>query len=261
MTGPVTIISDPGTTDLPIISGTTSAAQVTIATTAGPLVHIGGVDLTGGAGIDVASLGTARTHDNHNIVLVTNPFSTTVAPTFTFDASSKMNLEDNDLIVHNGDFASIQAAAVVGRHGTDGSTGHLADGKWDGNGLTSSKAAARPPRGLEKTALAVVKYGDLLLRFAGGNYVVGSTSVHLIAADTIVKYTYVDDFALEGMVTDNAQTIFGISFGNVPATFRNNDYWASGSYNGGSVLDDAQTIFGIYFGNGTGADGTTNARL
>ena len=264
VTGAVVIIADPGSGN-PIITGNSSAAQVTIATTAGPLVHLGGVNLTGGAGVDFASFGTTRTHTHHNIVLITNPLSTTLAPTFTIDASSKFDAEDNDLLIHNGTFANIQAAAVVGRNGTTdpNNNGTLADGTWTGNGLTSSKAAASATshHHLETTALATVKYGDLILPFDNNIYSVGTTSLVLSANDTIVKYTYVDDFALEGKVTGNSSTIFGVSYGNKAGKFRNNDFRAAGSYNGGSVLSDASTLFGVYYGYGTGVDGSKNARM
>ena len=116
--------------------------------------------------------------------------------------------------------------------------------------------------GLERRVLLpVVKYGDLILPFDNNIYTAGATSIVLGTNDTIVKDTYIGDFALDGKVTGNSSRIFGVSYGNLASHFHNNDFWAAGSYNGGSVLSDASTLFGVYYGYGTGVDGSKNARM
>jgi hypothetical protein len=243
VTGAATIIADPGT-DSPNIVETTSAAQLSIhPTTADQDIHVGGFALSNGAGIDMVSVGEGRTHSNHNVLVVGTLNGS--APTFSIDSSSKFNLEDNDLIIHSGDYASVAALAAIGRNVAPGG---LLDGTWNGNGLTSSTAASvDASAGFEKVSLAVVR-NDQLLFGAFNSWQVGSASETLASEDVIVKYTYTGDFALEGNVGDDAATIFGFSY---DGGISHNNTWANGDLNGDGVINsDDATIFGFIYGNG-----------
>jgi hypothetical protein len=272
VTGPAKIIADPETLptvaingslgNIPVdpnIVGTTSAAQLLIQPlTSNVDVHVGGITLANGAGIDMASVlgvgqgglnGVERAQGANN-VLVVGQVDQTTAPTFSIDSLSNLNLEDNDLIIHgdtpNADgtnplFASVQAAQQAGRNG----------GSWvSTNGLTSTAAANQNANdGSETVQLAPVFNGDL-----GGNqysnWTVGSAVEPLSATgnDIIVKYTYTGDFNLDGRVDG---TDLGIIDNNYLLNPTGNE-WALGDTNGDGAVDGTDLgIIDNLYGNGT----------
>jgi hypothetical protein len=262
--GTATIVADPkesqfnsGAGDDPNITVSGSGTTLEIAPTDGSLlIHIGGLTLQGGAVADVASLGAARTHGNHR-VLVIGAASETAAPAFSIDSVSKLNLEDNDMIVHGGndgtnDFAAVQAAAAQGRNVAPGG---IFNGTWTGNGLTSSVAAAVDSKaGVEQNILAVELNSDRLLG-ALSNWTVGTASEPLTANDIIVKYTYNGDLNLSGAVDNNASTIINAFYtpngGRSLVQQGYKDDYAYGDLNGdGYVNDNDITIFEAFYGNG-----------
>ena len=261
VSGAATIIADPGT-DEPVITASGAAAQLTINTAAQLVqnptlfVHVGGISLSNGAGIDFLAAGTTRSHDKHG-VLVLGTVGATAAPLFSVDAihGSKVDLEDNDLIVHGGDLAGVQALAAAGRNVA---AGGVYDGTWDGKGLTSSTAAAidnpvTGSAGYEQNVLAVALNSDLFLgQFA--RWTVGSASEPLRADgnDVLVKYTYNGDLALEGQTGGDAATVFGTFYD--PSAIQN-DY-AFGDLNGDGKVDGTDaSIFGTVYGLGLNGNG------
>ena len=105
----------------------------------------------------MTSVGVGRTATNHDALAVGTDGGP--APTFSIDSSSKLDLVDNDLIVHDGSLANLETEAALGRNVAPGG---FADGSWNGNGLTSSAAAtAFNNNGYEQTVLGVVCNGDL----------------------------------------------------------------------------------------------------
>jgi hypothetical protein len=260
VTNPATMTADPATFKLdPNIVGTTAAAQLLIQPlTSNVDVHVGGITLANGAGIDMASVlgvgqgglnGVERAQGANN-VLVVGQVDQTTAPTFSIDSLSNLNLEDNDLIIHgdtpNADgtnplFASVQAAQQAGRNG----------GSWvSTNGLTSTAAANQNANdGSETVQLAPVFNGDL-----GGNqysnWTVGSAVEPLSATgnDIIVKYTYTGDFNLDGRVDG---TDLGIIDNNYLLNPTGNE-WALGDTNGDGAVDGTDLgIIDNLYGNGT----------
>jgi methionine-rich copper-binding protein CopC/uncharacterized membrane protein len=270
--GTATIIADPGETqfnsgagDSPVITVTGSGTKLVIAPTDGSLmVHIGGLTVQSSATADVSSLGAARTHSNHR-VLVIGKVNQTAAPVFNIDNTngsvSKLNLEDNDMIVHGGsstnDLAAVQAAAATGRNVAPGG---IFNGTWTGNGLTSSTAAAVDAAAHnEQNILAVELNSD---RFLGklSAWTVGPASAPVSEPlradgnDVIVKYTYNGDLNLSGAVDDNAVTILGNFYADgksLTSQGFKNDY-AYGDLNGDGFVDDNDvTILGNFYGAGT----------
>ena len=229
--------------------------------------HLAGLSLSGGAQATALSLGSARTHSNHN-VLVIGTLGSANDPTFSIDPSSKLDLTDNDLIVHTGssdsgngvpnqlgvpetnELATVQGLAVTGRGVKPGG---VLDGTWIGNGLTSSSAAsADAAAGYEQNVLAVVQNSDQVLGKLSA-WTVGSFSEPLGANDILVKYTYNGDAALEGYVGDDSVTIVNGFYDAGKST--QND-WAFGDFTGnGKVNDDDITILNGLYGNGTAASG------
>jgi hypothetical protein len=261
VTGPVTIISDPGT-DEPKIVANGSAAQITIAPVTDTDVHVGGITLTNGAGITMQSVGGVRSHSVHN-TLVVGTLGATADPTFSIDASSKLDLTDNDLVVHTGsndttgqtELGVVQGQAAAGRNVAPGG---IFDGTWTGNGLTSSAAAnadSSANAGYEQNILAVALNSDLFLGGPSGNnsvWTVGSASETLGANDILVKYTYNGDLNLEGAVNGDASTVFSSYY---PIASGANDF-AFGDLNGdGKVDGNDSTIFSSVYGNGLSGSG------
>jgi hypothetical protein len=252
---------DPATGDLTLTSGTLTFTADSATDTTDPRPnltaigsnsavyfdtsqHLAGLTLEDGAYAKVVSLGAARTHSNHN-VLVIGTLGSANDPTFIIDSTSKLDMTDNDLIVHTGssdangytELAAVQGLVRVGRD----------NGAWDGLGLTSSAAANQENiDGSETTQLAVVLNNDLPNTLSA--WTVGSFSESLNANDIIVKYTYTGDFTLAGSVTQIDNTIFVGNYGNGSTGLE----WADGDTNGDGILTQLDnTSFVADFGNGT----------
>ena len=169
---------------------------------------MGGIVLSAGATMDVASLGAATRTRNNHVVLVLGTTTAITDPSLSIDYmhGSKLDLEDNDFIAHAGssdttgaDFASIQALAAIGRNAP---AGPFAATSSNGDGITSSVAEAvnsSAETGCEATDLAVVKDSDLILS-TPTSWQVGTSSEPLGGNDVIIKYTYNGDAAWKGML-------------------------------------------------------------
>jgi len=219
--------------------------------------HLAGITLTSGAQAMVQSLGAARTHSNHN-VLVIGALGSTSDPTFSIDASSKLDLNDNDLIVHTGssdanganEYATVEGLAALGRNPASGAVGNP-DGQWNGDGLSSSAAnAADAADGYEKIGLAVVINSTLAEPVS--SWQVGSFNETLGANDIIVKYTYLGDYNLEGAVNADDAGILQIEYDNGKSKTHT---WATGSSMGNGLADANEAgLFQIQYGLGTGGN-------
>jgi endonuclease/exonuclease/phosphatase family metal-dependent hydrolase len=248
VTGAATIIADPGA-DSPQIVANGSAAVLTIQPATVGFVNLGGITLTNGASIIVPSLGAARTHTNHNVIVLDS--NGTTVPTFSIASSSKLDLQDNDLIIQNGgsELTTILADANTGSNG----------GTWTGNGLTSSVAAsvdAPSGVGYEQNLLAVALNGNLP-NGPFSSWKAGGSTLALGVNDVIVKYTYNGDFTLEGEVGADAYTIFVTYWGVAPLT---PDTFIYGDTTGDATIDaNDYANFTVFYGLGTG--GANGAQL
>jgi hypothetical protein len=142
------------------------------------------IDTPNGAAVALGEFVNINHSTDHNTIVLG---TTTEAadPVFTIDATSKMDLMDNDLIYHtnpgdvdNGaaNLLALQTLVAQGRNG----------GTWDGNGLTSSVAENQDNSdGIESTQLGVVDNNDLATSF--GSWTVGAASEPLNSDDIIVK--------------------------------------------------------------------------
>jgi hypothetical protein len=250
--GTLTFTADAGSNPLVNLSASGSASKVIFNTSE----HIAGLTLSSGATATVLSLGAARTNSNHN-VLVIGTLGAANDPTFSVDSSSKLDLTDNDLIVHSGssdatgnaDYANVNAKAVEGRNPASGKPGSP-DGQWNGNGLDSSAAtAADSAAGYERIALGVVLNSTL---FVGpfSSWQVGSFNETLAASDIIVKYTYLGDYGLFGKVYDSDAAILQRDFDNGKT---NTHTWATGSSMDDGLSDASEAgVFQFQYGLGTG---------
>jgi hypothetical protein len=266
-----TIIADPmetrfngGLGDDPTITVTGAGAELVVDTDSANnvpstadnslFVHLGGINLQSGGSMDIASWGAARTHNNHEVVVLGT--TTEIAdPTIIVDSAhgSAINAEDNDIIAHaiNGTpFSTLQGLAATGRNVAPGG---LFDGKWNGPGLNSSVAAAYDVPNVEQYVLGVAQYGDMLFGFANNMYTVGASSEPLNPNDAIVKFTYNGDLGLEGAVNGDASTLFSAFFDGGASV--QNDF-VFGDLNGDKHVDGTDaTIFSAFFLSGVPNNG------
>ncbi|MGO9468335.1 MAG: endonuclease/exonuclease/phosphatase family protein [Isosphaeraceae bacterium] len=247
VTGAATIIADPGS-DSPNIVASGTAANLTINPAIIGFVNLGGITLTDGASITVQSVGASRTHTYHNVIVLDS--NGTSVPTFSIDSSSKLDLQDNDMIIENGgsELSTVQGLAQTGAD--------YPNNDWTGDGLTSSVAESNDAnQGYEQTLLAVALNGSL----PSGPFTswqAGSGMLALGPNDVIVKYTYNGDFNLDGMVDDSDAGLLsafyapGVPYGAPGTAF---EY---GDTNGDGYVDDSDAgLFGVLYGLGTGDDG------
>jgi hypothetical protein len=244
----------------------------TLTPTAGLDVHIGGVELSNGAGLvfdqldapSAADLNNGQyVADNHHAnhgVLVLGTYGSAANPVFSVDAISKIDLTDNDLIIHTGSNDTTTAPGTVGNSNATGGYDELLaieaavakgrnGGAWNGtNGLTSSVAQAQDNSdGLESVQLGPVINSDLADPYSA--WAVGTSSEPLGANDIIVKYTYTGDFNLDGKVDGNDYNILGLYYDGGATT---GNEWAFGSTNGSGLIDgNDYNTFSLDYGNGT----------
>ncbi len=249
VTGAATIVADPQASgDSPAIVANGAAAKLTInptnnATAGGQFIHIASLTLTGGASTTFDSVGGARSHTDHDALVIGTGATT---GTLSVDSSSKLDLVDNDLIIHHGasQLSAVQALASEGRQGTSSGL----DGTWTGNGLTSSAAAAVDAlMGLEQDVLAVDVNSDILTG-AYANWQLGSQTETLAADDVLVKYTYNGDFTFEGEAGDDAAAVLGFYYDNGATTGHG---WGQGGATwDGKVDNNDAAILGFTYGLG-----------
>ena len=241
LTGTATILSDPGA-DEPMVSASGTAERLTIQPGAAAIIHLGGLALSNGAVADVKSIG-GNWAFHGNILLAIGAANGDAAPVFSIDSThgSKLDLEDNNLVVHHGDYASIEALAQKGRNAGD----------WTGAGLSSSTAAAvDDDAGEERRAVGVV-YNDDLPDTAAA-WVEGGSSESLADDDVLIVYTYVGDFQINGLVDRADAAIFSNDYDNGRSTGFN---WATGDTNGDGILNRADaSFFSNNYGNGATPD-------
>ena len=129
---------------------------------------------------------------------------------------ASVDLKDNDLILTDGTYAATAALIASARAG----------GSWNGNGLTSSSAAAATPKNKTLGTVTGAQY------LSTGQTSFDGFSVN--ASDILVKYTYYGDADMNGVVNfdDYARTDSG--FNGAGSTWFQGDY----DYNGLVNFDD-----------------------
>jgi regulation of enolase protein 1 (concanavalin A-like superfamily) len=222
VTGATSIIADPGG-DEPIIQASGSAAVITLNPAGGTDIHIGGLSLTNGASATVTSLGSARSVSNYHL-LVIGVAGATVAPTYTIDSASTLDLMDNDMaILYGSGSSSLTTVNAELLEAYDG-------GVWNKPGLTSSIAATEGG----KTALGFGEASTLGLSSFDG-LTLGGNAV-------LVKYTITGDANLDGSV---GLADYNACLANYNGT---GQPWTSDSfdYSGTVGLADYNTILADY---------------
>jgi Calx-beta domain len=202
------IIADPGGDD-PIISGSSAGNVLNIPSSAGNTIHIGGVNLTGGASVVLNSV-TGRTATNHRVLVVAGTGN------FAIDSTSKLDLKDNDALFLGGTLSTVNTSLTSGFNGSGA--------WWTGGGITSSVAAATPAL----TTLGVESNDN------GHSAPLTTTFDGQVTSDgdVLVKYTYVGDANLSGTLTAADYIAIDNGFNGSLTGFANGDFNYDGVING-----------------------------
>jgi hypothetical protein len=222
VTGATSIIGDPFA-DLPTINASGAASVITINPTAALAVRVNSFNLSTGATATITSLGGARTATNHRVL---------VTKTLSIDATSTINLTDNDLVV---DYTGGSPIATVEADVRDG---YNVVGDWLGQGIRSSIAAGDGSFtvGVADNAALPGPCGP-----AQGGPLFGSLNVDLTSV--LVKFTHRADLNLDGLVDPNDASIFGTNYSENDTSF-----WAIGDLDiDGLFSPNDASIFGTFY--------------
>jgi len=150
-------------------------------------------------------------------------------PTSTGAAVGKLDLNDNGLIVHNGNLAQIAAAIQAGSNNLS----------WNGStGITSSTAAADSGH---LTALGVIQNAGPSGSSIYTSNFDGATSLSLATTDVLVRYTYYGDANLDGQVDGTDYSLIDNGFLNHLTGWQNGDFNYDGVVDGSdyTLIDNA----------------------
>jgi hypothetical protein len=214
VTGPTEIIGDPGS-DEPIVQASGSSAVVTINPVAGLQVHLGGLCLANGSSAVVTSLGSMRSASNHRL-LVIGAAGASTSPIFKIDASSQLDLTDNDLVIHDGNTTEVDGLLASGYR----------SGSWQGKGIISSNAALGNQFALGEAAAT-----------SGGSFDAEPVS----SSDVEVRFTYYGDANLSGGVDGSDYSLIDNGYANRLSGWFNGDFNYDGVIDGSdyTLIDNA----------------------
>jgi hypothetical protein len=238
VTGPTSVVADPGT-DQPVIEANGPSAAVTISPTAATTlqVHIGGLSLTNGATAVVTSLGSTRTATNHRVLVLGEPAATS-APLLSIDSTSRLDLADNDMVDHDGTLSAVTGLVASGYD--------LGGSYWTGDGIASSNAAAGAVFALGVAQVAAPGTVD---------------AEPVSAADVEVKYTYYGDANLDGKVDGSDYSLIDAGYAADEAGPGTAGGWADGDFNYDGVVDGSDYALIDNAFNNQGAALATNSAL
>jgi hypothetical protein len=160
---------------------------------------------------------------------------TSVVSALVINGGGKLDLNDNNLIVHNGNLVTIAAQLKSGLN----ASGTL----WTGTGIQSSTAAADAAAHSNATVFAVGaiknidKNGNLIYSTWPAAPSPDSGASGLTATDVLVKYTYFGDADLNGVVDNTTDyDLWSNGFTN-PALAATNG-WLYGDFDFSGVVDN-----------------------
>ncbi len=177
---------------------------------------------------------------------------TSAIGTLSIGPLSKLDLTDNDLVIRstaaekNAEHAAIQATIVSAQNGLDPDFVT----KWDGPGITSSAARSlNTAFGFDLVGLGVIRNSDIdvITGLPGASYTTFSGQL-VTPDDILVKYTYIGDGNLDGVVSfDDYVGMDNAFFGLIP-----NLGWATGDINFDGVInfDDYTVVDQAFFFQG-----------
>jgi autotransporter-associated beta strand protein len=166
--------------------------------------------------------------------LTGNPSATALA-SLSITNGGKLDLANNDLLIHNGNLSAITALIKTGFNG----------GKWNGSGIASSTAAA------DHSFLTTLGTATGLNSFDGNT---------VSPTDVLVKYTYYGDADLSGKVDGTDYSLIDHGFNTPGATgWINGDFNYDGKIDGSdySLIDNAFNLQGTLLAAPTNSIPTT----
>ncbi len=175
----------------------------------------------------------------------------------TTPGTGVIDLANNDLIVRStaatkdAEHAAIQADILSAQNGVDANF----ITKWDGPGLTSSTArTSNLASNFDLVGIGVIRNSDIdvLTGLPGSSYTTFSGQA-VAPDDILVKYTYIGDGNLDGLVSfDDYVGMDNAFFGLIP-----NLGWATGDINFDGVInfDDYTVVDQAFFFQGAPLSG------
>jgi uncharacterized protein YjbI with pentapeptide repeats len=152
---------------------------------------------------------------------------------FSIDPAAKLDLTDNAAIVYQAPASVVREQLIAGRGGPGLGRG------WNGNGITSSTAAAANQSSPESRSIGYALNGSLPL----GPYM-EFHEFPVEASSVLLAYTRTGDATLDGVVDDDDVTIVGAAY----APGVSQPHWALGDFDyNGFVDDDDVTLLGVFY--------------
>ncbi len=177
---------------------------------------------------------------------------TSVLAQLNMNNAARFDLNDNDLVMRasaatkDAVHADIEAKIVTARNGLDANL--LTN--WDGPGITSGAArAANVAAGFNLVGLGVIRNSDLdITTGVPGSHYATFSGQSVAPDDVLVKYTYIGDSNLNGVVSfDDYIGMDNAFFGLIP-----NLGWATGDINFDNLInfDDYSAVDQAFFFQG-----------
>jgi hypothetical protein len=226
----------------------TAAKVVNLANTGGTLTigaitNNGTLNANGNATIGkVTGIGSTSIATGKTLTIATNGASSNVSVQTSLSIAgglvptATLEMNDNDLVIKGGTpYATIEAQVKSAYN----------NGLWTGQGIRSTPAIAAG-----NTGLAVESGTDYNIVGTTPGSFDGQT---IVAADVIVKYTYLGDITLDGAVDDADLFAF------LPAyTGSQTGNWSQGDFTHDGLVDDADLFAFLpnYVGGASGLAGT-----
>jgi hypothetical protein len=200
VTGPVSIISNPGASE-PYIVASTAAASVRCSPASNSTeIDVGGIALSNGASMAITT---------DQCALVVGTVSQGGPVSFSIDNLSGLDLRDNDLIVHGGNLPLINSALTRGTTAT--------------SGIFSSVGNA--------SIAHLTSLGRINNSSESGSPYTSLDNVPLASTDILVRYTYYGDANLSGKVDGSDYSLIDNGF------LKHLTGWYNGDFNYDGVVD------------------------
>ncbi|CAN5553867.1 hypothetical protein BH09PLA1_BH09PLA1_18280 [soil metagenome] len=223
--GTGTIAVSGGSVTAPSMANRGAYGQTGGVASLGSITGLGSISVSGGT-LNAASIsqGTLAISANGVAKIAVNGTNTglSVVDSLSVTGSGKLDLTDNDLIVHNGSYATITSSIRTARNG----------GLWNQAGITSSTAAAANPKNKTLGTVSGTQY--FAAQGAGAQF----DGTNVSASDILVKYTYYGDADLNGVVNFDDYSRIDGGFNSGGTTWFQGDF----DYNGMVNFDDYSLI-------------------